>query len=58
MTPLFVDTAGWMACADASDPSHLSSGELRITQALTTGRHFRQMGFQLVPGSSPRLRRR
>ena len=22
MTPLFVDTAGWMACADASDPAH------------------------------------
>lgn len=144
MTPLFVDTAGWMACADASDPSHVSSRkardaamragqgllttdyvvdetltllrlrlglaaaetwwqqvdasprvrwapidgsrferatglffqyrdkkfsftdctsfavmrELRITQALTTDRHFRQMGFQLVPGTSARSRRR
>ncbi|MBU6401014.1 MAG: hypothetical protein KGS61_11895 [Verrucomicrobia bacterium] len=22
MTPLFVDTAGWMACADQADPAH------------------------------------
>jgi hypothetical protein len=25
--------------------------ELRLTQALTTDRHFRQMGFQMVPAS-------
>jgi uncharacterized protein len=41
MKGLFVDTAGWMACADASDPSHepacnardaaLESGTLLIT---------------------------
>ena len=135
MRALFVDTAGWMACADAADPAHaracasrddaLSSGlllvttdsvadetltllrmrlglaaaeawwslaeastrlkwqwidldradkarglffrhrdkdysftdctsfvvmrELRLKQALTTDRHFRQMGFQVLP---------
>jgi uncharacterized protein len=140
MTPLFVDTAGWMACADASDPAHagcraardkaLRSGqallttdyvvdetltllrvrlslaaaeawwrqvdgssrvrwervdearferavdlffryrdkgfsftdctsftvmrELRLAKALTTDRHFRQMGFELVPGGRAR----
>jgi uncharacterized protein len=140
MTPLFVDTAGWMACADASDPAHagcraardkaLRAGqlllttdyvvdetltllrvrlslaaaeawwrqvdgsarvrwervdtarferavelffqfrdkgfsftdctsfavmrELRLAKALTTDRHFRQMGFDLVPGGRTR----
>ena len=143
MTALFVDTAGWMACADAADPAHARScaardaalkigqtlvttdfvvdetltlirfrlgldaaaawwerldrstrlrweridslrfdkarqlffqyrdkdfsftdctsfavmRELRLTQALTTDRHFRQMGFQPVPatrGQRPR----
>lgn len=138
MKALFVDTAGWMACADASDPSHarcsaardkaLESGqtlittdfivdetltllrlrlgltaaekwwhqidrssrlrweridsdrfekarqlffeyrdkdfsftdctscvtmrELRLTHALTTDRHFTQMGFQVLPPAS------
>jgi uncharacterized protein len=137
MKAVFVDTAGWMACADAADPAHrrasaardavLESGqafvttdhvvdetltlirfrlglaaseawwrqidsssrlrwerisverfdkaralflhfrdkdfsftdcssfvvmqELRLKQALTTDRHFRQMGFQVLPGS-------
>lgn len=140
MTALFVDTAGWMACADASDPAHrracaardaaledrvalvttdfvvdetltllrLRIGlaaaeawwtqvdgsarlrweritverferarglffkyrdkdfsftdctsfavmqELRLKRALTTDRHFRQMGFQVVPGAGKR----
>lgn len=41
MRALFVDTAGWMACADASDPDHgrcctardgaLESGQLLVT---------------------------
>ena len=31
MKGLFVDTAGWMACADASDPSHAAAGEARDT---------------------------
>jgi predicted nucleic acid-binding protein len=41
MKPLFVDTAGWMACADASDPFHdrccgardaaLEAGQLLVT---------------------------
>lgn len=41
MTPLFVDTAGWMACADGSDPGHdacrsardkaLRAGQLLVT---------------------------
>ena len=142
MRALFVDTAGWMACADAADPAHegacgardaaLEAGtvlvttdfvldetltlirmrlslpaaeawwrqvegssrvrweridearaekarhaffrhadkqysftdctslvvmhELKLKQALTTDRHFAQMGFQVVPG--PRRRRR
>lgn len=31
MKGLFVDTAGWMACADASDPSHAPACEARDT---------------------------
>lgn len=140
MKGLFVDTAGWMACADAADPAHLRARtardraledgltlvttdfvvdetltllrvrlgataaerwwsqidrsarlrweritverfdrarglffkyrdkafsftdctsfvvmqELRLTRALTTDRHFRQMGFQIAPGTSKR----
>ncbi len=29
MTPLFVDTAGWMACADAADAAHASCRKAR-----------------------------
>ena len=144
MKALFVDTAGWMACADASDASHarccaardaaLEAGEilvttdfvvdetftllrfrlgliaaekwwqqvdrssrlrweridsdrfekarqlffqyrdkdfsftdctscvtmrdLRLTQALTTDRHFRQMGFQILPATRRRATRK
>ena len=146
MTALFVDTAGWMACADRADPDHercraardhaLEDGqplvttdfvvdetlslirfrlgvspaaawwnqvdrsqrlrweridsarfekarvqffqhkdkdkdfsftdctsfvtmrELRLTRVLTTDRHFRQAGFELVPGPSGADRRR
>jgi predicted nucleic acid-binding protein len=29
MKPLFVDTAGWMCLADASDPAHLPAREVR-----------------------------
>lgn len=140
MTGLFVDTAGWMACADSADPAHrracaardraLEDGlplvttdfvtdemltllrlrlglpaaaawwqqvdqstrlrweritverfevarhlffkyrdkafsftdctsfavmqELRLTRALTTDRHFKQMGFQIAPGPARR----
>lgn len=41
MTPLFVDTAGWMACADASDAAHVScrkarDGAMRGGQVLVT----------------------
>ena len=143
MTALFVDTAGWMACADASDPAHeacrasrdnaLRAGqvlvttdyvvdetltlirlrlslsaaeawwrqidasprvrweridearferalellfrhrdkaysftdctsfalmrELKITSALTTGKHFKQMGFAVVSGGRARARK-
>ena len=28
--------------------------ELRLTHAITTDRHFRQMGFQILPGAQPR----
>jgi hypothetical protein len=147
MNAVFVDTAGWMACADAADPVHVRScaardgaleqgqilvttdfvvdetltlirirlglhaakrwwqqvdesprvrwervdvdrfekarglffqyrdkrfsftdctsfvvmRELRLTQAITTDRHFRQMGFQVLPGArtrAPSRRRR
>jgi hypothetical protein len=144
MTALFVDTAGWMASADAADPAHarsraardraLESGqvlvttdfvvdetltlirirlglaaaeawwqqvdgsprlrweridadrfekarhlffryrdkdfsftdctsfvimrELRLTHAITTDRHFRQMGFHVLPGARGRAPRR
>ena len=30
--------------------------ELRLTHAITTDRHFRQMGFQMVPSASTRRR--
>ena len=36
MTALFVDTAGWMACADASDPAHEACRGTRDT-ALRSG---------------------
>lgn len=29
MKGLFVDTAGWMACADTADPAHLAAREAR-----------------------------
>jgi predicted nucleic acid-binding protein len=143
MKALFVDTAGWMACADGADPAHgrscvardraLEAGqslittdfivdetltlirfrlgldaaeawwqqidgssrlrweridsdrferarhvffqyrdkdfsltdctsfvimrELRLTHAITTDRHFRQMGFQVLPGTRSKNRR-
>jgi predicted nucleic acid-binding protein len=31
MKGLFVDTAGWMACADAADPAHVQSRDARDT---------------------------
>lgn len=37
MTALFVDTAGWMACADAADPAHQAARAAR-DQALEEGR--------------------
>lgn len=37
MKPLFVDTAGWMACADAADPAHEPAHVARDS-ALTAGR--------------------
>jgi predicted nucleic acid-binding protein len=36
MTALFMDTAGWMACADASDPAHEACRAARDT-ALRAG---------------------
>jgi predicted nucleic acid-binding protein len=143
MKAVFVDTAGWMACADSADPMHVRScatrdaaleagqalvttdfvvdetltlirfrlgfdaadawwrqvdgsarvrweridstrfersshlffryhdkdfsftdctsfvvmGELKLTHAITTDRHFRQMGFQVMPGSRTRTPR-
>lgn len=36
MESLFVDTAGWMACADAADASHALAAEAR-NRALTDG---------------------
>ena len=121
MKALFVDTAGWVACADAADSIHarccaarddaLEAGqvlvttdfvvdetltllrfrlglaaaarwwqqidgssrqdfsftdctsfvimrEARLTHVLTTDRHFRQMGFQTVPGPGGRVPRK
>ena len=144
MKALFVDTAGWMACADAADPAHVRScaardaaleagqtlvttdfvvdetltlirfrlgldaaaawwrqvdrsarlrweridterferarqlffqyrdkdfsftdctsfavmRQIRLTQALTTDRHFRQMGFQVLPATRGRTGRK
>jgi len=37
MKPLFVDTAGWMACADAADPAHEAACMVR-DEALEGGR--------------------
>jgi predicted nucleic acid-binding protein len=36
MNAIFVDTAGWTACADAGDPAHLESVDARDT-ALASG---------------------
>jgi hypothetical protein len=36
MRALFVDTAGWMACADAADPAHARARAAR-DEALTAG---------------------
>ncbi len=55
MKGIFVDTAGRMDCADASDPAHRASFESRdaaLEQGnimVTTDRHFRQLGFQVLP---------
>jgi uncharacterized protein len=38
--------------------SFLIMRELRLTHALTTDRHFRQMGFQLLPGTRSRTTRK
>jgi uncharacterized protein len=40
MTFLFVDTAGWMACADAADPVHQSACNIRD--------HWLEQGDQLL----------
>lgn len=37
MKPLFVDTAGWMACADNADPAHTAACAAR-DEVLETGR--------------------
>lgn len=37
MSPLFVDTAGWVACADGSDPDHARCCSVR-DEALEAGR--------------------
>ena len=37
MKPLFVDTAGWVACADGADPAHARAGAAR-DGALEAGR--------------------
>jgi len=37
MKPLFVDTAGWMACSDSADPAHEASCRAR-DEALASGR--------------------
>jgi len=37
MKPLFVDTAGWMACADAADPAHGAACAAR-DESLEAGR--------------------
>lgn len=39
MKPLFVDTAGWMACADADDPDHARAAAAR-DRALLAGLHL------------------
>jgi predicted nucleic acid-binding protein len=36
--------------------SFVTMREVRLTHAMTTDRHFLQMGFQVVPGSRGRLR--
>jgi predicted nucleic acid-binding protein len=40
MKPLFVDTAGWMACADAGDPKHLEARSARD--------HWLEQGYLLL----------
>ena len=53
MKALFVDTAGWVACADASDPSHARCCDAR-DRALEAGQTLERAGFaevyHVVPG--------
>jgi len=57
MSALFVDTAGWMACADAADPDHdrcsdardraLESGRLLVTTDFVVDETLSLMRFRL-----------
>ena len=49
MRLLFVDTAGWMACAFTDCTSFVLMRELKLREALTTDRHFLQAGFWVKP---------
>ena len=56
MKGVFVDTAGWMACADAADVSHAACAEAR-DQALQTG-HLLVTSDFVVDETLTLLRRR
>ena len=57
MSAVFVDTAGWMACADRADPAHLTSraardaaleaGQLLVTSDFVVDETFTLIRFRL-----------
>jgi predicted nucleic acid-binding protein len=61
MKALFIDTAGWIACADSADPAHarccaardgaLEAGQTLVTTDLVVDETLTLLRFRLGPGA-------